>query len=126
MKNAFSEVLQLGSDICSLLTQAGITVYPICPPVEATFPFVLYRRAGYTPANDKDCYDTEAECIFDFVVASDSYPDSLHIARLTNEAIIHLNDVSQVRLIDASEDILSEGTSTIFIQTLIYKINKDS
>jgi hypothetical protein len=55
-------------------------VYPLVADEGTTYPFVVYRRSGLTPANTKDRYSYKEVAAVEIIVASNSYTDSINLA----------------------------------------------
>lgn len=56
----------------------NVKVFPLIAPANTTFPFIIYRRNGYQPNNNKDGKD---EMVFmETTIVVDKYEDSVKIA----------------------------------------------
>ena len=71
--------LQIGKAIKTILE--GIErVYPLVADEGTSYPFVVYRRSGLTPASTKDRYSFNEIATVEVIVASNSYPESISVA----------------------------------------------
>lgn len=106
---------KVGKEIVSLLKAdfnfnrlIGNKVYPVIADAKATFPFVVYRRSGYRPAENKD-YLGEIVSV-EFAVASVTYEEGLTIANALCDALIgkETDIIQEVRVTQLSEDFIED------------------
>lgn len=116
-------MIRLGETIYNILSNdesvtdiVGAKIYPMVADVSTTFPFIVYRKASYTPTYTKDGI-TSKDGVFEIVIASDRYNQSVELADRVNNAFTAYRNI---RLNSNSEDYI-ENT---FIQTLTYNIYK--
>lgn len=114
----YLQVLTFGSRILTALGGQDIPVYPLAAPVEATYPFIAYRRSSAQIGRCKDG-TSKADIIIDVVVVSDKYGESVDLAAKAINSLQELN--LDMCVIDAAEDVLADGANSIFTQTLILK-----
>lgn len=99
-------------------------VYPLVADEGTTYPFVVYRRSGLTPASTKDRYSYKESASVEIIIASNSYPDSINLAE---QVKLKMNNtrgtynglgIGEISLTDADEDYLEDA----FIQKLKFNI----
>lgn len=123
--------LQIGKAIYHILSndtdivdRVQNKIYPLIADVDTTFPFIVYKRTGITPATSKDRFIYDEDVYVEVVVASDSYQESIEIADLVKSALQFkkglYNDITvkDILLTDADEDY----TQDTFIQILTFNI----
>lgn len=80
--------LQIGKAIYLILNDAGITkVFPIVADEGTTFPFVVYRRIGLTPASTKDRFNYRELATVEILVASSDYNSGINLAMQIKELL---------------------------------------
>ena len=119
--------LQIGKAIYHILSEdTGVVdrvqnkIYPLIADVDTTFPFIIYKRTGITPADSKDRFSYSEEVYVDVVIASDKYNESIEIADLVRSALTKgkYDGIKDIQITDADEDYLEDT----FIQNLTFKI----
>lgn len=122
--------LQIGKAIYTILSNnqtvsdlVGTKIFPIISDDEnTTFPFIVYRRTGEMPVNNKDFRCSDA--VIEILIAADSYTQSIECAEAVREALegydgsvcdFYINDII---LQYAAEDFV-DG---VFTQTLQWRI----
>lgn len=121
--------LQVGKAIYHILSNDSDVVdrvqnkiYPLIADVDTTFPFIIYKRTGITPADSKDRFIYSEEVYVEVVIASDKYNESIEIADLVRTALLKgsYDGIKDITFTDADEDY----TQDTFIQNLTFKIKK--
>lgn len=97
-------------------------IYPLIADVDTTFPFIIYKRTGITPADSKDRFIYSEDVYVDVVIASDKYNESIEIADLVRTALLEgsYECIKDITFTDADEDYIEDT----FIQNLTFKIKK--
>lgn len=115
--------LQIGKAIKAILS--GIDkVYPLVADEGTTYPFVVYRRSGLTPASTKDRYSFRESASVEIIIASNTYPDSINLADQVKEKMEGTRgtysglNIGEITLTNADEDFLEDT----FIQKLTFNI----
>lgn len=107
--------IDIGKEIISLLTKdkeltelVGKKIFPLVANADTTFPFIVYKRAGFQPALNKD-YEGEKITV-DFVVCSTRYEESLKIANKIYKGLIHVETdiIDDSLAINMYEDYISD------------------
>lgn len=121
--------LQIGKAIYHILSndtdvvdRVQNKIYPLIADVDTTFPFIIYKRTGITPADSKDRFIYSEDVYVDVVIASDKYNESIEIADLVRTALLkgRYDGIKDINLTDADEDYIEDT----FIQNLTFKIKK--
>lgn len=121
--------LQIGKAIYHILSndtdvvdRVQNKIYPLIADVDTTFPFIIYKRTGITPADSKDRFIYSEDVYVDVVIASDKYNESIEIADLVRTALLKggYDGIKDIDLTDADEDYIEDT----FIQNLTFKIKK--
>lgn len=121
--------LQIGKAIYHILSndtdvvdRVQNKIYPLIADVDITFPFIIYKRTGITPADSKDRFIYSEDVYVDIVIASDKYNESIEIADLVRTALLKggYDGIKDIDLTDADEDYIEDT----FIQNLTFKIKK--
>ncbi|PIK16936.1 DUF3168 domain-containing protein [Prevotella intermedia] len=111
--------LQIGKVIYTLLDVdfihkvVGNKIYPLIADATTTYPFIMYRRTGLIPENNKD-YTNESVLCEVFVIA-DNYKESVELAELVRKALEHKSglisgiDVEDIILEDCSEEYIDNS-----------------
>lgn len=117
--------LQIGKAIYQILNQNGITkVFPLVADEGTTFPFVVYRRTGLTPASTKDRYNYSELAVIDILVASSDYESGNNLAITIKDLLEHSRgnyngiNIGDIYLVNATEDYIEDA----FIQKLTFNI----
>ena len=124
--------LQIGQAIYDILTStASITnvlqkrIFALIADNTVSYPFIVYKRSGCTPASTKDSYYNYDHTV-ELIVCTDNYTDSASIAELVVSSLEHKNGtynnikIDDIQLIDADEDFIDD----CFTQKLIFKIQE--
>ena len=112
----------IGKEINRLLKNnvlgLGDKVFPLIANPNTTFPFLVYRRIGYQPRNNKD-YVGEIVTM-EFNVASESYNESVDIANSVADILQGQETqlIEDIQLVNVSEMYLQDT----FIQNLQFRI----
>ena len=111
---------KIGSEIRDVLSSAlgdnvKKKIFPLIAPANTTFPFIVYRRSGYTPNSNKDF---QSEIVFiEIAVITTEYAESVEIA----------NNIADTLQAASSENIEEITVTNIFEEYLsdsfIQKIN---
>ena len=98
-------ILNGSSDVTDAL---GNKIFPLVAVPNTTFPFMVYRRSYYTPANNKD-YEGEKVGI-ELVIAATKYEDGVDIADKVATAINHARTtmIDDVIITNIKEDFIEE------------------
>lgn len=102
---------KIGSEIRDVLSSAlgdnvKKKIFPLVAPANTTFPFIVYRRSGYTPNSNKDF---QSEIVFiEIAVITTEYAESVEIAN-------NIADTLQA----ASSENIEEITVTNIIEEYI-------
>ena len=107
--------IDIGKQIIELLTKdeeltklVGKKIFPLVANADTTFPFVVYKRAGFQPSLNKD-YEGEKITV-DFVTCSTSYEESLKIANKIYQGLVHVETdiIDDSIAINLYEDYISD------------------
>lgn len=118
---AIYQILHNNEDVAAKLQDK---IFPLIADINTTFPFIVYKRTGITPAYTKDRYSANDTVTIEIVIASDRYNDAVEIADLVRVALqgkqqAYSNiEIQDIRLVSADEDFIEDT----FIQTLIFNI----
>lgn len=121
--------LQIGKAIYHILSndtdvvdRVQNKIYPLIADVDTTFPFIIYKRTGITPADSKDRFIYSEDVYVEVLIASDKYNESIEIADLVRTALQKgsYDGIKDIAFTDADEDYLQDT----FIQNLTFKIKK--
>ena len=114
---------KIGKEINRLLTESNVLglgdkIFPLVANPNTTFPFLVYRRIGYQPRNNKD-YVGEIVTM-EMNVASESYNESVDIANSVADILQGKETqlIEDIQLINVSEMYLQDT----FIQNLQFRI----
>ena len=122
--------LQIGKAIYHILSndtdvvdRVQNKIYPLIADVDTTFPFIVYKRTGISPADSKDRFIFDEDVFVDVVVASDKYNESIEIAELVRNSLEKGSymGIKDIQLVDADEDYFEDT----FIQKLTIKLQKE-
>lgn len=85
-------------------------IYPLIADVDTTFPFIIYKRTGITPADSKDRFIYSEDVYVDVVIASDKYNESIEIADLVRTALLEgsYEGIKDIAFTDADEDYIED------------------
>ena len=93
----------------SAVTQAlGNKIFPLVAVPNTTFPFMVYRRSYYTPANNKD-YEGEKVGV-EIVICAPRYEDGVDIADKVATAVNHArtNMIDDINITNISENYVED------------------
>lgn len=114
---------QIGKEINRLLKEGNVykvenKVFPLVANANTTFPFLVYRRIGYQPRNNKD-YVGEIVTM-EMNIASESYQESVDIANSVADILQgkETQIIENIQLTQVSEMFLQDT----FIQNLQFQI----
>ena len=115
-------IYQILSNDTDVVDRVQNKIYPLIADVDTTFPFIIYKRTGITPADSKDRFIYSEDVYVDVVIASDKYNESIEIADLVRTALLKggYDGIKDIDLTDADEDYIEDT----FIQNLTFKIKK--
>ena len=115
--------ISIGKAIKAILN--GIEkVYPLVADEGTTYPFVVYRRSGLTPASTKDRYSYKESATVEVIVASNSYPDSIALAEQVKAKMEGTRgtysgiNIGEITLMNADEDFIEDA----FLQRMNFNI----
>lgn len=99
---------EIGREINRLLKEGNVLnvsnkIYPLVSNANTTFPFLVYRRIGYTPRNTKD-YIGEMVTM-EFNICTETYNEGVDIANSCCEILIgqETEIIQDIQLINVSE-----------------------
>jgi len=99
-------VIEANSGLTQDLSDAkgDLKVFPLIADEGTTFPFIVYRRSGYSPRNDKD-YMGEMLNV-NLILAHTKYAESLRIANELSDVLQTYSDedIEEIRVMNLSED----------------------
>lgn len=107
--------IDIGKQIIELLAKdeeltklVGKKIFPLVANADTTFPFIVYKRAGFQPALNKD-FEGEKITV-DFVTCSTSYEESLKIANKIYQGLVHVETdvIDDSVAINLYEDYISD------------------
>lgn len=98
-------ILGGSSDVAESL---GNKIFPLIAVPNTTFPFMVYRRSYYTPANNKD-YEGEKVGI-EVVICATKYEDGVDIAEKVATALNHARTamIDDVVITNIREDFIED------------------
>lgn len=92
-------------------------IFPLVAVEGTTFPFLVYRRSGYTPVSNKDLEDEIVTV--EIAILSDKYENSVDVADAVLTGLHGSNEeIDRVKIIGTGE----EFSDDIYIQKLIIDI----
>ena len=114
---------KVGKEINRLLTESNVLgvsgkIFPLVANPNTTFPFLVYRRIGYQPRNNKD-YVGEIITI-EMNIASESYQEGVDIANSVADILQNKETdiIETIQLVNVYEMYLQDT----FIQNLQFRI----
>lgn len=119
---------QIGKDLKTLLmadsavvTAIGNKFFPLVANEGTTYPFVVYRRNGYRPYNNKDYSDEVA--FVELTILSDKYSESVDVADKVANALEHktTSNINDITISNSTEEFQSD----IYIQKVTIEIQID-
>lgn len=96
--------------------------FPLTVTKGVSFPYIVYRRAGYNPNRSKDLVGM-IELQFEIIVFATSYEQSIELAQQMWEALDGTDgeiaglDVVEIKVTNSSENYV-EGDSGVYMQHL--------
>lgn len=117
---AISEIL-LADTV--LTDKIGNKIFPVLAKENTTFPFIVYKRSGLIPAYTKDKFSVEDTAFIDIVIVSESYADSLNLAKAVRNSMERKKgtfagiEIVDIRLANSDED-----GEDVFLQGLSFEI----
>lgn len=118
---------KVGNDIVSLVTgdaaltqMIGDRIYPLVATDAARYPFIVYRRTGYTPEGDTK--DTCGEsCTMEFAVVEPRYDTCVEVASALCDCLqgAATQNIEDIRLTNSSEDFVDEAN----VQRLTFRVS---
>jgi len=81
---AIYDILHSNTEIVAKLQDK---IFPLIVDNTTTFPFIVYKRTGITPAYTKDRFSSNDTVTVDIIVASEVYYESVEIADLVRLAL---------------------------------------
>ena len=92
-------------------------VFPLVANAGTTFPFIVYRRSGYRPNDNKDLWDEIVSV--ELAILSDKYEESVNVANVVADVLEDAETelVEQIKITNIFEDYQED--------TFIQKINID-
>jgi hypothetical protein len=118
------KLVKIGKTLRSLLLSDNTVaeyltgkIFPLVAVEGTTFPFLVYRRSGYTPVSNKDLEDEIVTV--EVAILSDKYETSVDVADAVLTGLRGSNEeIDRVKIIGTSE----EFSDDIYIQKLIIDI----
>lgn len=118
------KLVKIGKTLRSLLLSDNTVaeyltgkIFPLVAVEGTTFPFLVYRRSGYTPVSNKDLEDEIVTV--EIAILSDKYETSVDVADAVLTGLHGSNEeIDRVKIIGTSE----EFSDDIYIQKLIIDI----
>ena len=103
-------IYQILSNDTDVVDRVQNKIYPLIADVDTTFPFIIYKRTGITPADSKDRFIYSEDVYVDVVIASDKYNESIEIADLVRTALLKggYDGIKDIDLTDADEDYIED------------------
>lgn len=100
-----TEILLSNSEITNVI---GDKVFPLVANAGTTFPFIVYRRSGYTPASNKD-YTNETVQV-ELAILSENYIDSVQLADLVGTYLETktTDSIDEIKVINSSEEFIDD------------------
>lgn len=102
------ELITILSGSSAVTDAVGNKIFPLVAVANTTFPFIVYRRSYYTPANNKD-YEGEKVGV-EIVVCSPKYDEGVDIADKVATAVNHArtNMVEDITINNISENFIDD------------------
>ena len=102
------ELITILSGSSAVTDAVGNKIFPLVAVPNTTFPFIVYRRSYYTPANNKD-YEGEKVGV-ELVVCSPKYDESVNIADKVATALNHAMTamVEDIKITNISENFIDD------------------
>lgn len=114
-----SEIRKLLMASNSVTQKLGDKIFPLVANAGTLFPFLVYRRAAYRPASNKD-YQSEIVSI-EIAIATVKYEEGVDIADAVADALNgkHTEIIEDIEI----TNIFEEYTDDTFIQKINLEIN---
>lgn len=102
------ELITILSGSSAVTDAVGNKIFPLVAVPNTTFPFIVYRRSYYTPANNKD-YEGEKVGV-ELVVCSPKYDESVNVADKVATALNHAMTamVEDIKITNISENFIDD------------------
>ena len=102
------EIVTILSGSSAVTDAVGNKVFPLIAVANTTFPFIVYRRTYYAPANTKD-YEGEKVGV-EMLIASTKYDEGVDIADKVATAVNHARTtmIDNVTITNISEDFVED------------------
>lgn len=105
---------KIGSEIRDILSSAlgenvKAKIFPLVAPANTTFPFLVYRRSGYSPNSDKDF---QSEIVFiELAVITTEYAESVEIANKVADILqaYKSENVDEITVTNIFEEYISDS-----------------
>lgn len=105
------EIRQIILSSNSVKNAVGTKIYPLVATQGTTFPFIVYRRNGYSPNTNKDFNHSENVYI-EIVVIATNYEESVRIANDIADVLIATNEtenIENIKVTNIAEDYISDS-----------------
>lgn len=114
-----NDIVQLVTSDITLTHTIGNRIYPLVAKTEATYPFIVYRRIGYTPDGDSKDSDGES-CTVEFAVVEPRYDLCVEVASALCDCLQHAQttNIADIQLVNSSEDFVDEAN----VQRLTFRV----
>lgn len=105
------KILMSNEQLVAALTEkdgSEVKIYPIIATMEATFPFLIYRRMSYTPDNTKD-YSGEKVYV-EFYVCSSKYSESVDLINMVADTLYRKETevIDDIQITNLYEDFIAD------------------
>lgn len=113
---------EIGKEINRLLKNnvlgLGDKIFPLVANPNTTFPFLVYRRIGYTPRSNKDYMGEQVT--MELNIATESYQEGVDIANSVSDILNgqETDIIEYIQLINVSEMFLQDT----YLQNLQFRI----
>lgn len=105
------EIRQIILSSNKIKNAVGTKIYPLVATQGTTFPFIVYRRNGYSPNNNKD-YNNGEIVYFEIVVIATNYEESVRIANDIADVLIATNEtegIESIKVTNIAEDYITDS-----------------
>lgn len=102
------EIVTILSGASDVVEALGNKIFPLVAVPNTTFPFMVYRRSYYTPANNKD-YEGEKVGV-EVIICATKYEDGVDIAEKVATALNHARTtmIDDVNITNIKEDYVED------------------
>ena len=102
------EIVTILSGASDVVEALGNKIFPLVAVPNTTFPFMVYRRSYYTPANNKD-YEGEKVGV-EVIICATKYEDGVDIADKVATALNHARTtmIDDVNITNIKEDFVED------------------